>query len=108
MKKKFLCIIFALLLCAVLCACGNNRTDHGMMDGDMDLLPDVTPIVSPDADDGIVDDEDGIIGNGDGHDHGENGGQTAVSPSPDAGNGTSGNGTSGTMPTTAPSESPNP
>ena len=101
MKKNLLCILFAVLLCLALCGCGSYRTDHGTVNGDMDLLPDVTPMVSPDTNDGVVTDRDGIIGNGQGSDSADNGNDGA-SPSPDQDNGMT------TMPTTAPSASPNP
>jgi len=72
MKKKILCVMMALLLCASLCACGDMRQDSATRNDDMDILPDVSPMISPDRQDGEVTDGDGFIGNG------ENG----TSPSP--------------------------
>lgn len=100
--KKNLCLIFALLLCLSLCACGMDRSDNRPGSG-MDILPDVTPMVSPDLNDGRVQDGDGIIGNGEG------GAGATASPIPSA---TPIPGESSSMPTTAPttapSASPNP
>ena len=101
--KKILCLFLAIAVCAALCGCGNDRTDHGLMDGDMDLLPDVSPMISPDREDGQVQDQDGIIGNGDGHSSVNGGIQNEVSPSPNPDGGKT-----SPMPTTAPSASPNP
>ena len=80
MKKKILCVLFAVLLCASVCACGSERTDRGNQSGDMDILPDVSPMLSPDRQDGVVTDGDGFIGNG-----GQTGADQTVSPSPTAG-----------------------
>ena len=110
--KKNLCLIFALLLCLSLCACGMDRSSDRPGSG-MDILPDVTPMVSPDLNDGRVQDQDGIIGNGEG------GAGATASPMPSAapnqgqtgsgqGQTGSGQGQTGSMPTTAPSTSPNP
>ena len=101
MKKNF-CLIFALLLCLALCACGMDRSD-GRPGSGMDILPDVTPMASPDLNDGSVQDGDGIIGNGEG------GAGATASPMPSA---TTTPGQNSPMPTTAPttapSASPNP
>ena len=64
MKKKILCIVLALLLCASFCACGSMRSDHGTTSGDRDILPEASPMISPDRQDGVVTDGDGFIGNG--------------------------------------------
>lgn len=100
--KKNLCLIFALLLCLALCACGMDRSE-GRPGSGMDILPDVTPMVSPDLNDGSVQDGDGIIGNGEG------GAGATASPMPSA---TTTPGQNSPMPTTAPttapSASPNP
>ena len=100
--KKNLCLIFALLLCLALCACGMDRND-GRPGSGVDILPDVTPMVSPDLNDGRVQDGDGFIGNGEG------GAGSTASPMPSA---TAAPGATSPMPTTAPttvpSASPNP
>jgi len=64
MKKLIACMISALVLCAVLCGCGNDR----IANNDSSLSnPTVTEGVSPSEmpeifnDDGFVDDKDGII-----------------------------------------------
>ena len=106
MKTKVLCILFAVLLCVALVGCGSNQMDNGGHRDDMNILPDVSPMISPDPADGVVNDQDGVIGNGQhGADSDNNDSETGtavVSPSPanDAG--------SSAMPTTAPSASPNP
>lgn len=85
MKKKILCVMFALLLCASLCACGSMRADRGSQTSDLDILPGTTPMISPDRQDGMVTDGDGIIGNG---------GESSASPMP--------------VPSTNPGSSPSP
>lgn len=94
--KKNLCLIFALLLCLALSACGMDRSD-GRPGSGTDLLPDVTPMVSPDLNDGRVQDGDGIIGNGEG------GAGATASPIPSA---TGAPGQTNPMPTTAPTNAP--
>ena len=88
MKKKLFCLLFALLLAFSAAGCG---MDHG----NTDLMPDSSPMISPDTNDGTVRDQDGIIGNGD---------RGGVSPSPSASPAPS----ASPMPTTAPSASPKP
>ena len=66
MKKKIICLACALLLCLSCCACGQDRTDGRDNSGRTDLLPETSPMVSPDWNDGVVRDQDGVIGNGDG------------------------------------------
>ncbi len=94
--KKNLTLIFALILCLSLCACGMDRSD-GRPGSGMDILPDVTPMVSPDLNDGSVQDGDGIIGNGEG------GAGATASPMPSA---TTTPGQNSPMPTTAPTTAP--
>ena len=93
MKKKLFCLLFALLLVFSAAGCGMNG-ETGRPGGSGALLPEPSPVISPSLDDGLVQDQDGIIGNGD------EGVVTspAVSPSP----------SSSPMPTTAPSASPKP
>jgi hypothetical protein len=101
MKNKIIFILIAAFLCMALCGCGMDRTGNRPGTNDRDVLPDVTPMISPDVDDGVVNDHDGIIGNGNssGADHdGTNGGT----------NGSTNGGTNGSSPTTAPGTSQNP
>lgn len=94
--KKNLCLIFAFLLCLSFCACGMDRgTDRP--GGGTDILPDVSPMVSPDVSDGRVQDGDGFIGNGEG------GAGATASPMP---SGSPVPGTNSPMPTTVPSTAP--
>ncbi len=94
MKKKLFCLLFALLLVLVSAGCGMDRS--GARPGtDTEILPDSTPMVSPDMNDGVVRDQDGIIGNGDMGSHNPS---PSASPVPSA----------SPMPTTAPSTSPKP
>ena len=111
MKKRFRCIFFAVLIAAVLCGCGAMRGNNGTNNGDMDILPDVSPMILPDMDEGVVTDHDGIIGNG--GQGADNGTQTGMnpSPSPEADNGSMGGqtgGQSGGQSGTSPSASPKP
>ena len=94
MKKKLFCLLFALLLGVTAAGCGMDRAD-GRPNGSVELLPEASPIVTPDMSDGEVRDQDGIIGNGE---------QSVVSPSPSASPAPSNT----PKPTTAPSASPNP
>lgn len=63
MKKVIACVMSLALSCLLLCACGNDRMDN--TNPGVTALPNVTdnvlPSVSPDVNDGIVDDKDGII-----------------------------------------------
>ena len=99
MKKKLFCLLFALLLAFAAAGCGMNG-ETGRPGGNGNLLPEPSPVISPSLDDGLVQDQDGIIGNGDG------GVVTspAVSPSPSS----SPMPSASPMPTTAPSASPKP
>ena len=49
-------------MCLSLCACGMDRETDRPGSG-TDILPDVSPMVSPDVSDGRVQDGDGFIGN---------------------------------------------
>lgn len=100
--KKNLCLIFALLLCLALCACGMDRGSDRPGSG-MDILPNVTPMASPDLNDGRVQDGDGIIGNGEGGAGATASPMPSTSPVPG-----SSSPMPTTAPTTAPSTSPNP
>ena len=96
MKKRLICMFLAALLCLALCGCGEARRDGGRGDGAMDILPEVSPMISPDANDG-----DGVIGNGAGADSGQTGAMPSPSASPDTGSGISG-GQTGTNPSASP------
>ena len=101
MKKRLLCMFLAALFCLALCGCGEARRDGGRGDGAMDILPEVSPMISPDANDGRVTDGDGVIGNGAGADSGQTGAVPSPSTSPDTGSGMSG-GQTGTNPSASP------
>lgn len=58
-KRKLFALILTLLLCVSLCACGNYRSNDGMMDKDTDRGQ---TEMTPDAEDGIVDDNTGTNG----------------------------------------------
>ena len=99
MRKTIVYMLCAAMLCVCLCGCGNQ--DQGQSQGqgqnDMaigtpvvpDMTPMVSPIVTPDLEDGHVDDTDGIIEDKDEtkQDHAASGdekkGTTTVSPSPE-------------------------
>ena len=103
MKKIILSILLVFLLCAALCGCGNDRTDHGILNNDMDLLPDENLMASPDVDNGAVTDQDGYIGNEQNGNANGSVGMPAASPSPDQNTGKT-----DVFPTTAPSTTPEP
>ncbi len=91
MKRSILLVCVFALLCAVLCGCGDYRNDNLPMEtpgATMDLMPEVSPMVSMNPEDGYVRDGDGVIEDSDT-------GRPTVTVSP--------------MPTTdiAPSASPN-
>lgn len=71
MKKSIINIAFALALSALLCGCGADRTVDGTA-GDAAAsaspMPAVTatPMVTPNVDNGIVEDKDGVIDDTDG------------------------------------------
>lgn len=101
MKKKSIMTVFILLFCLSLCACGMDRQTGRPADG-MDILPETSPMVSPDLNEGNVTDKDGIIGDRDtAAPSASPMPSTTASPSPSPTQ-------SGTMPTTAPSASPKP
>lgn len=104
MKHKILCLLLAALLCLALCGCGSYGTQDGRRPGEMEILPDTSPLIDPDMDDGVVHDHDGII-----EDHDTGNGHSGdpdsmTSPSPMPGESTAPT----TSPTTAPSSSPRP
>lgn len=63
MKKIIACIIISTFLAAALCGCGSNndaKDDHAHTDKPVETAT-VTPDMSMDVDDGIVNDRDGVI-----------------------------------------------
>ncbi len=100
MKTKSICILLVLLFCLSLCACGMDKAGNTRPSSGMDILPETSPMISPDRSDGVVTDKDGVIGNADAGVPGASP-TPAASPSPSPSQ-------SGTMPTTAPSASPKP
>lgn len=63
MKKIIACIIISTFLAAALCGCGSNndaKDDHAYTDKPAETAT-VTPDMSTDVDDGIVNDRDGVI-----------------------------------------------
>ena len=60
MKKSISGILIAAMLSLMLCGCGSYRND-GNMERQDEIMPDVTPMVTPDVSDGFVDDRDGRI-----------------------------------------------
>ena len=103
MKKRFFCILLVVLLCAALCACGSDRMYDNNRKDDMDILPDTSPMLSPDPNDGKVTDQDGIIGNGHSGGTGNRTGGVTVSPSP-----STDVGMNSPKPSASPSASPKP
>ena len=94
MKRTIVMVLAAACLCMVLCGCGDTRVRQDDMGMEPDIiatpspmLPEVSPMVTPDVDDGIVKDTDGEIedndtGTGIGNDTTKTPGMTATSPSP--------------------------
>lgn len=101
MKKKIICLACAVLLSLSFCACGQDRSGTRPSNG-MEILPETSPMISPDPSDGVVRDQDGIIGNGDGAVASPD-----VSMRPDV-SASPAPGGSAVMPTTVPSASPKP
>lgn len=60
MKKSISVILLTAMLSLTLCGCGSYRND-GSMGRQDEIMPDITPMVTPDVSDGIVDDRDGRI-----------------------------------------------
>lgn len=62
--KRLLLLAFALVLsCLVLSACGGLRDDTPVQTpaATMDMIPEISPVLTPDPEDGAVKDRDGII-----------------------------------------------
>ena len=60
MKKSISSILIVAMLSFALCGCGSYRNDGNVGRND-EILPDLNPMVTPDIDDGVVDDRDGRI-----------------------------------------------
>ena len=91
MKRSFSYVMIAAMLCLTLCGCGNQNSGRDDMVFGTPLIPETSPVVSPmvtpDTEDGIVEDEDGLIEDSDtGRDRktedNKSADKTAVSPSP--------------------------
>ena len=66
--KRTICFacVFA-VLCTLLCGCGSFRDELPVHTpaATMDLLPEISPVLTPDMQDGLVTDRDGVIGDRD-------------------------------------------
>lgn len=93
MRKTIVLMLCAAMLCVCLCGCGNrDQGNNDMVIGTPvvpEMTPMVSPIITPDVEDGYVDDRDGIIEDKDEskQDHMTGGesrkDKTTVSPSPE-------------------------
>lgn len=102
MKKVFACVICVVLLCTVLAACGDNRADNDRILNDMPAATaQVSPDLSPDIEDGIVNDKDGMIDDNDTIGNG-----SAAGNDSDVGNGTAAGNGSAVSPSPAVSAKP--
>lgn len=61
--KRFIFLLLAIVMLLSLTACGDNKTNGSMTEPT--ARPSMSPMVSPDVSDGMVNDTDGIIGNAD-------------------------------------------
>ena len=66
MKRSLCCICAVMLICALLCGCGSmrmNDRDAGTESPAMpsEIVPEMSPIISPGVENGITGDTDGII-----------------------------------------------
>ena len=82
MKRSLCCICAVMLLCVLLCGCGSMRMNgHDVVTESpampSDILPEMSPIISPDVDNGTTGDTDGIIERSD-----NPGAEPGASPSP--------------------------
>lgn len=91
MKKSFAYVMIAAMLCLALCGCGNQNSGRDDMAVGTPAVPEMTPLITPmptpDVEDGIVEDRDGMIEDKDtGHENktgkDKSSDRTAVSPSP--------------------------
>ena len=61
MKKLTATLLAVVLLCSLLAGCGNRNMEDGTVAGPSGS-PIISPSMTPDLEDGIVDDRDGLIG----------------------------------------------
>lgn len=63
MKRAIIFVCVLTLVCTVLCGCGSFRDRQPMQTpaATADLIPEVSPMLTPDMNDGVVKDEDGLI-----------------------------------------------
>ena len=75
MKKLIAYAMTAAMLCTLLCGCGSDQYGNGgaytgtpsvAPQQDTTSVPTVSPMITPDVEDGIVNDRDGIIGDNNG------------------------------------------
>ena len=63
MKRAIILVCVLAIICAALCGCGSLRDDRPTQApaATAELIPEVSPMLTPDMNDGIVKDEDGMI-----------------------------------------------
>ncbi len=63
MKRAIILVCVLATICAALCGCGSLRDDRPTQApaATSDLVPEISPMLTPDMNDGIVKDEDGMI-----------------------------------------------
>ena len=63
MKRLILLALALVFACLALCGCGGIRNDMSAQKPSvtMDLIPEPSPVITPDLDDGVVTDRDGVI-----------------------------------------------
>ena len=67
MKRTIIFVCVFALFCTVLSGCGSFRGDAPLRTPmpTMDLVPEISPVLTPDVNDGVVTDQDGVIGDRD-------------------------------------------
>ena len=62
MKKTITCILSVLLLCTALCGCGSDRMgNEDVVIQSPGISPMISPEISPDMDNGLVEEQDGML-----------------------------------------------
>ena len=63
MKRAIIFVCVLTMICTALCGCGDMRGDQPVQTpvATMDLVPETSPVLTPDVNDGIVKDQDGVI-----------------------------------------------
>lgn len=63
MKRAIIFVCVLTMICTVLCGCGDYRNGRPMQTpaATMDLVPEASPMLTPNVNDGIVKDQDGVI-----------------------------------------------